>query len=242
MPWPRSRRSGAVGSRSWAPLRPPSRRLSGCSRSPRSSSATCAPTVMSPERRSRPAGGRRRLRPAHRGSEAAPGPPVAIRLARLLPRACRSRHPPTSYVHAGRSVRFPVASTRSDLDLIARAGARLWQVLGLSAADVVVSALPSGPFASQQAFSLAALVWADSGQGRCSPSAMIRPWSSTPLAVVTAMSRSCRRRAAPEFVFGLADAGASLASITTVLIAGAPGRRSAMTSTMLSTRSPTSRL
>lgn len=54
---------------------------------------------------------------------------------------------PTSYVWAGQALRFPVASTRSDLDLVARAGARLWQVLGLSRADIVVSALPTEPTA-----------------------------------------------------------------------------------------------
>src|SRR5207253_1687693 len=55
---------------------------------------------------------------------------------------------PTSYVWAGLGFRYPVASTRSDLDLVARAGARLWQVLGLSRADVVVSALPTAPTAA----------------------------------------------------------------------------------------------
>src|SRR3954454_8935743 len=49
---------------------------------------------------------------------------------------------PTSYLFDGLAFRFPIASTRSDLDLIARAGARLWQVLGLTSADVLVSAVP----------------------------------------------------------------------------------------------------
>jgi len=51
---------------------------------------------------------------------------------------------PVTFHQAGLAIRFPVASTRTDLDLVARAGARMWQVLGLSAADVLVSALPSG--------------------------------------------------------------------------------------------------
>src|SRR3954453_11873434 len=50
----------------------------------------------------------------------------------------------TSYVFDGLAFRFPIASTRSDLDLVARAGARLWQVLGLTSSDVFVSAVPVG--------------------------------------------------------------------------------------------------
>lgn len=64
---------------------------------------------------------------------------------------------PTSFVFAGLGFRWPVASTRSDLDVIARAGARLWKVLGLSSADVVVCGLPLLPTAALQAFQLGAL-------------------------------------------------------------------------------------
>src|SRR5689334_4631150 len=64
---------------------------------------------------------------------------------------------PTSYVWAGLGLRYPVASTRSDLDLVARAGARLWQVLGLTRDDVVVSALPTAPSAAKTGLELAAL-------------------------------------------------------------------------------------
>lgn len=49
---------------------------------------------------------------------------------------------PTSYLLGGLGLTLPLASTRGDLDLMARAGARLWGVLGLGAADVLVSALP----------------------------------------------------------------------------------------------------
>jgi len=48
---------------------------------------------------------------------------------------------PTSYHFGGLGLSLPIASTRGDLDLVARAGARLWQVLGLGPADVLVSAL-----------------------------------------------------------------------------------------------------
>lgn len=49
---------------------------------------------------------------------------------------------PTTYHFAGRALRYPIASTRNDLDLVARAGARAWSVLGLTPADVLVSAVP----------------------------------------------------------------------------------------------------
>jgi hypothetical protein len=48
----------------------------------------------------------------------------------------------TSFVFSGLGFRYPLASTRSDLDVIARAGARLWSVLGLTRDDVLVSAVP----------------------------------------------------------------------------------------------------
>lgn len=51
---------------------------------------------------------------------------------------------PVAFHQGGLAIRFPVASTRADLDLVARAGARLWQVLGLAAADVLVSAVGGG--------------------------------------------------------------------------------------------------
>jgi hypothetical protein len=49
---------------------------------------------------------------------------------------------PTVFHFAGRGLRYPIASTRNDLDLVARAGARAWSVLGLTQADVLVSAVP----------------------------------------------------------------------------------------------------
>ncbi|HEX8002128.1 MAG TPA: hypothetical protein VF519_05485 [Mycobacteriales bacterium] len=49
---------------------------------------------------------------------------------------------PTTYHFGGRAMRFPIASTRDDLEVVARAGNRAWQVLGLTNADVLVSAVP----------------------------------------------------------------------------------------------------
>ena len=123
---------------------------------------------------------------------------------------------PTSYVFAGRAVRFPVASTRSDLDLVARAGARLWQVLGLTRADVVVSTLPSGPTALGQALTLAAL---GSGSPLLAPG---RDGAADALRLVAATVLVVPADAAAETVQDLDELGAPLGAVRTVLVAGAP--------------------
>ena len=123
---------------------------------------------------------------------------------------------PTSYVFAGRGVRFPVASTRSDLDLVTRAGARLWQVLGLTRADVVVSTLPSGPTALGQALTLAAL---GSGSPLLAPG---RDGAADALRLVAATVLVVPADAAAETVQDLDELGAPLGAVRTVLVAGAP--------------------
>lgn len=76
------------------------------------------------------------------------GPALRKAMARRLGGAAAYRRQveaevrPTTFHFAGRSLRYPIASTRNDLDLIARAGARAWSVLGLTNADVLVSAVP----------------------------------------------------------------------------------------------------
>jgi len=64
---------------------------------------------------------------------------------------------PTTYQFGGVGMVLPIASTRRDLDLTARAGARLWSVLGLGAADVLVSAVPVEQRLAHVALSYAAL-------------------------------------------------------------------------------------
>ena len=123
---------------------------------------------------------------------------------------------PTSYVFAGRAVRFPVASTRSDLDLVTRAGARLWQVLGLTRADVVVSTLPSEPTALGQALTLAAL---GSGSPLLAPG---RDGAAAALRLVAATVLVVPADAAAETVQDLDELGAPLGAVRTVLVAGAP--------------------
>lgn len=128
---------------------------------------------------------------------------------------------PTSFVYAGQALRFPVASTRGDLDIVARAGARLWQVLGLTRADIVVSALSAEPSALVQGLSLAAL-------GASSP--LFAPGSDLgavvdALRLVGASVLVLPSVGSADVLARLADAGAALSTVTTVLVAGPPSPR-----------------
>ena len=124
---------------------------------------------------------------------------------------------PTSFVWAGLGFQHPLASTRSDLDLVARAGARLWQVLGLTAADVVVSALPSLRTATTQALELGALA---AGSPLLAPgddlddvAAALRLVQASVLAVPAALAAS--------LLDDLDEAGADLTGLRTLLLVGA---------------------
>lgn len=125
---------------------------------------------------------------------------------------------PTSYVWAGLGLRFPLASTRSDLDVVARAGARLWQVLGLTRADVVVSALATLPTAQTQALSLGAL---GAGSPLLAPGTRVDGVVDA-LALVPASVLVVPTAGGAALVDALVDAGASLDTVKTVLMAGAP--------------------
>lgn len=125
---------------------------------------------------------------------------------------------PTTYVMAGLGLRFPVASTRGDLDVVARAGARLWQVLGLSRADVLVAVLPLAATAALQGLQLAAL---GAGSPALFPgddpdevAAALRLVPATVLAVPS--------ERAGELLDDLDEAGADLTALGTVLLLGAP--------------------
>ncbi|MCW2599888.1 MAG: hypothetical protein JWM02_1717 [Frankiales bacterium] len=125
---------------------------------------------------------------------------------------------PTSFVFAGLALRFPVASTRSDLDVVARAGARLWQVLGLTRSDVLVCALPLLPSAALQALQLGAV-------GAGSPA--LFPGDDTDevaaaLQLVPATVLALPTGGAATWLDDLDEAGAALGSVTTVLLVGAP--------------------
>lgn len=125
---------------------------------------------------------------------------------------------PTSFTWAGLALSWPVASTRSDLDVVARCGARLWQVLGLTRADVVVSALPLLPTAAAQALQLGAL---GAGSPLLAPgdqadavAAALRLVPATVLALPTAD--------AALRIDDLDEAGGRLDTLRTVLLVGAP--------------------
>lgn len=125
---------------------------------------------------------------------------------------------PTSYVWAGLGLRFPIASTRSDLDVVARAGARLWQVLGLTRADVVVSALSTLPTATVQALQLGAL---GAGSPLLAPGPR-REQVAAALALVPATVLVVPATGGADLVEALAEGEAALSTLTTVLVAGAP--------------------
>ena len=64
---------------------------------------------------------------------------------------------PASYVFGGLGFRYPVACTRADLDVVARAGSRLWEMLGLRRATCCCHALPVERTAEHEALQFAAL-------------------------------------------------------------------------------------
>ncbi|MDT7572747.1 MAG: hypothetical protein QOE05_2921 [Actinomycetota bacterium] len=123
---------------------------------------------------------------------------------------------PTSFVWAGLGLRFPVASTRSDLDLVARAGARLWDVLGLTRDDVVVSALPTLPTASVQALELAAL---GAGSPLLTPGEDVSAVADA-LRLVPATTLAVAAAGAAALLDDLDDAEAPLDALRTVLLVG----------------------
>ena len=125
---------------------------------------------------------------------------------------------PTSFVFAGLGLRYPIASTRHDLDVIARVGSRLWQVLGLTRDDVLVAAMAPEASATYQGLSLAAL-------GAGSPA--LFPGDdpdevAAALRLVPATVLALHTDTAEETLDDLDEAGAALGSIRTVLLVGAP--------------------
>lgn len=125
---------------------------------------------------------------------------------------------PTTFVLAGQAVRFPVASTRGDLDVVARAGARLWQVLGLTRADVLVAALPLTPTAALQGLQLGAL-------GAGSPALFpgdVADDVAAALRLVPASVLALPAGPAAELLDDLDEAGADFTAVRTVLLVGAP--------------------
>lgn len=125
---------------------------------------------------------------------------------------------PTTYVWSGLGFRYPLASTRGDLDVIARAGARAWSVLGLGDHDSLVSALPAAATAEHTALQYAALAAGTPalypGDDADDVLAAIRLAPSTVLAVASGR--------AVDLLRALGDGSAPLAQLRTVLLVGAP--------------------
>jgi len=127
---------------------------------------------------------------------------------------------PTTFVEAGLSFRFPVASTRGDLDVVARTGARLWQVLGLSGSDVLVAGIPLTRTAALQGLELAALAAGSpahfAGEGLDDLTRALHLLPATVLALPAG--------AAGTVLDDLDESGAPLGHVRTLLLVGAPTR------------------
>jgi phenylacetate-coenzyme A ligase PaaK-like adenylate-forming protein len=124
---------------------------------------------------------------------------------------------PTSYMWSGLGMRFPVASTRGDLDVIARGGARLWNVLGLTSADALLSAVPVESTTEHIGLSYAAMAV---GAPALFPGPDIDELlTAARLAPPTVLAVPSDRAA--ELVTMLADAD-TLGRLTTLLLVGAP--------------------
>ena len=130
-------------------------------------------------------------------------------------RAVEAETRPTTFHFAGRALRFPVASTRNDLDVVARAGARAWSVLGLTAADVAVSAVPVAASLDHMFLSYAAL---GAGAPALFPGADLAAVTET-LRMVPATVLAVRPQEAAELVGGV-----DLSGVRTVLLVGATSR------------------
>ena len=124
---------------------------------------------------------------------------------------------PTSYLWSGLGFRYPLASTRGDLDTVARAGARLWAVLGLDASDSLLSAVPVGANVEHAGLEYAALA---------SGAPAMFPGDDTEDVVAVARLAPPTVLAAPSFaaadvVSALVEAGAA-SRLRTVLLVGMP--------------------
>jgi len=146
----------------------------------------------------------------------------ALRLRLTRPdayqRVVASETKPTSYVWSGLGFRYPLASTRSDLDVIARAGARMWKVAGLSGSDALLSAVPVAATTEHLALTYAAqAAGAPALFPGSDPAAVV---AAGRLAAPTVLAVPAQQAA--EVVTALADGGVRLDAVHTVLLVGAP--------------------
>ncbi len=120
----------------------------------------------------------------------------------------------TSYVFSGAGFTYPIASTRADLDVITRAGARLWELLGLTANDVLISAIEPAATTEHVALQYAAMgVGAPALFPGAAPADLAGAVRLAPPSVLALPSAW-----APQLLDGITD----LASVHTALLMGAP--------------------
>jgi len=137
--------------------------------------------------------------------------------SRDYPRIVARETRATSYGWTGLGFRYPVASTRGDLDVLARTGARMWSVIGATADDALIAALPHGSV-EQVALHYAALgagapaLFPGADPADVAETALLAP--PTVLAVAAP--------AAAELLSALRDAGAAMPQLRTLLLVGAP--------------------
>ncbi len=125
---------------------------------------------------------------------------------------------PTTFVTTGLGFSWPVASTRADLDVVARAGRRLWEVLGLGPADTLVSAVPVARTTEHVALEYAALA---AGAPALFPGPVAGEVAAT-LELARATVLAAPADAAADLVDDLAAAGADLTGLRRLLLVGAP--------------------
>lgn len=123
----------------------------------------------------------------------------------------------TSYAWTGLGFRYPVASTRGDLDVLARAGARLWSVIGATPDDALVAAVPPNSVEH------AALHYAALGAGA---PALFPGTDPAEVAAAAALAPptvlAVAAPAAAELLTALRDASVPLSQLRTLLLVGAP--------------------
>jgi hypothetical protein len=124
---------------------------------------------------------------------------------------------PTTYLWSGLGFRYPLASTRGDLDAVARAGARMWSVLGLEASDALLSAVPLGQTVEHVGLQYAALAaGAPAMFAGDDPADVVATARLAPPAVLAVQSF-----AAAAIVSALVDADAAT-RLRTVVLVGMP--------------------
>jgi phenylacetate-coenzyme A ligase PaaK-like adenylate-forming protein len=120
----------------------------------------------------------------------------------------------TSYVFSGAGFTYPIASTRSDLDVVTRAGKRMWELLGLTANDVLVSAVEPAATTEHVGLQYAAL---GAGAPALFPGGSAEDLAAAlRLAPPTVLALPSSR--APQLLDGLGELG----SVRTALLVGAP--------------------